>query len=301
MDNNKIKLILLNMVEGIGSIRLKALLEEFKTPESIIKARFSDLIKVKGISKNIAENITSCESTYNIDKELELIKAQGVEVLTIFDKNYPKILKEIYDPPIVLYVKGTLSDKDALSLGVVGSRKCSQYGIKATKELVASLKDYEITIVSGLARGIDSVAHKAALENKLRTIAVLGSGLGCIYPLENAKLANDITLSGAVISEFPFETKPLKQNFPRRKRIISGLSKGVVVIEAAQRSGALITVDFALEQGRDVFAMPGPVDSESSYGTNRLIKQGAKLIDSAEDILSELGLESINKEDLVKK
>ena len=301
MDNNRIKLILLNMVEGIGSIRLKALLEEFKTPESIIKARFSDLIKVKGISKNIAENITSCESTYNIDKELELIKAQGVKVLTVFDKSYPKILKEIYDPPIVLYVKGTLSDKDALSLGVVGSRKCSQYGIKATKELVASLKDYEITIVSGLARGIDSVAHKAALENKLRTIAVLGSGLGCIYPLENAKLANDITLSGAVISEFPMRTKPLKHNFPRRNRIISGLSKGVVVIEAAQRSGALITVDFALEQGRDVFAMPGPVDSESSYGTNRLIKQGAKLIDSAKDILPELGLESIDKEDLVKK
>ncbi|MDP8233692.1 MAG: DNA-processing protein DprA, partial [Candidatus Saelkia tenebricola] len=255
----------------------------------------------KGISKNIAENITSCESTYNIDKELELIEAQGVEVLTIFDKSYPEMLKEIYDPPVVLYVKGILSDKDDLSLGVVGSRKCTQYGIRATKELVASLKDYEITIVSGLARGIDSVAHKAALENKLRTIAVLGSGLGCIYPLENAKLANDIALSGAVISEFPFETKPLKQNFPRRNRIISGLSKGIVVIEAAQRSGALITVDFALEQGRDVFAMPGPVDSESSYGTNRLIKQGAKLIDSAEDILSELGLESINKEDLVKK
>ena len=301
MDNNKIKLILLNMVEGIGSIRLKVLLEEFKTPENIVKARFSDLIKVKGISKNIAENIISCESTYNIDKELELIKAQGVEVLTIFDKGYPKILKEIYDPPIVLYVKGTLSDKDDLSLGVVGSRNCSQYGIKATKELVASLKDYEITIVSGLARGIDSVAHKAALENKLRTIAVLGSGLGCIYPLENAKLANDITLSGAVISEFPMRTKPLKHNFPRRNRIISGLSKGVVVIEAAQRSGALITVDFALEQGRDVFAMPGPVDSESSYGTNRLIKQGAKLIDSAKDILPELGLESIDKEYLVKK
>ena len=301
MDNNRIKLILLNMVEGIGSIRLKALLEEFKTPESIIKARFSDLVKVKGISRNIAENITSCESTYNIDKELELIKAQGVKVLTIFDKSYPKILKEIYDPPIVLYVKGTLSDKDDLSLGVVGSRKCSQYGIRATRELVASLKDYEIIIVSGLARGIDFVAHKAALENKLRTIAVLGSGLSCMYPPENAKLANDITLSGAVISEFPFETKPLKQNFPRRNRIISGLSKGVVVIEAAQRSGALITVDFALEQGRDVFAMPGPVDSESSYGTNRLIKQGAKLIDSAKDILPELGLESIDKEDLVKK
>ena len=205
MDNNKINFILLNMVEGIGSIRLKALLEEFKIPENIIKADFNDLIKVRGISKNIAENITFCESTYNIDKELELIKAQGVEVLTIFDKGYPKILKEIYDPPIVLYVKGTLSDKDDLSLGVVGSRKCSQYGIRATKELVSSLKDYEITIVSGLARGIDSVAHKAAIENKLRTIAVLGSGLGCIYPLENVKLANDITLFGAVISEFPFE------------------------------------------------------------------------------------------------
>ena len=192
-----------------------------------------------------------------------------------------------------------LSDKDDISLGVVGSRKCSQYGIRATKELVASLKDYEITIVSGLARGIDSVAHKAALENKLRTVAVLGSGLGCMYPPENAKLADEVSLSGAVISEFPFETKPLKHNFPRRNRIISGLSKGVVVIEAAERSGALITVDFALEQGRDVFAMPGPVDSESSYGTNRLIKQGAKLIDSAQDILSELGLECINKEDLV--
>ena len=301
MDNDKIKFILLNMVEGLGIIRLKALLEEFKTPESILKAHLSDLVKVKGISKNIAENITSCESAYNIDKELELIKSHNVEVLTIFDEGYPEILKEIYDPPIVLYVKGTLQEKNDLSLGVVGSRKCSQYGIKSTKELVASLKDYDITIVSGLARGIDSAAHRAAIDNKLSTIAVLGSGLNCMYPPENSKLADQVAKHGAVISEFPMRTKPLKHNFPRRNRIISGLSKGVVVIEAAERSGALITVDFALEQGRDVFAMPGPVDSDSSYGTNRLIKQGAKLIDSAEDILSELGLENIDKEDLIKK
>ena len=301
MDNDKIKLILLNMVEGLGIIKLKALLEEFKTPENILKAHLNDLVKVEGISKNIAENITSCESAYNIDKELELIKSHNVEVLTIFDEGYPEILKEIYDPPIVLYVKGTLQEKNDLSLGVVGSRKCSQYGIKSTKELVASLKDYDITIVSGLARGIDSAAHRAAIDNKLSTIAVLGSGLNCMYPPENSKLADQVAKHGAVISEFPMRTKPLKHNFPRRNRIISGLSKGVVVIEAAERSGALITVDFALEQGRDVFAMPGPVDSESSYGTNRLIKQGAKLIDSAEDILSELGLENIDKEDLIKR
>ena len=301
MDNDRNKLILLNMVEGLGIIRLKALLEEFKTPENILKAHLNDLVKVEGIGKNIAENITSCESAYNIDKELELIKSHNVEILTIFDQGYPEILKEIYDPPIVLYVKGILQEKNDLSLGVVGSRKCSQYGIKATKELVASLKDYDITIVSGLARGIDSAAHRAAIDNKLSTIAVLGSGLNCMYPPENSKLADQVAKHGAVISEFPMRTKPLKHNFPRRNRIISGLSKGVVVIEAAERSGALITVDFALEQGRDVFAMPGPVDSDSSYGTNRLIKQGAKLIDSAEDILSELGLENIDKEDLIKK
>jgi DNA processing protein len=211
-----------------------------------------------------------------------------VKTLSLKDKEYPQNLRYIYDPPQTIYVKGSLLLEDNLAIAIVGSRQASYYGLKNAESLAFELAAKGITIVSGLARGIDSAAHQGALKAKGRTIAVLGSGLNKIYPPENKKLAEEIAQNGAVLSEFPLDTPPLKENFPRRNRIISGLSLGVVVVEAAQKSGALITASCALEQGREVFALPGKIDSFTSQGTNDLIKQGAKLIQSSQDIVDEL-------------
>lgn len=211
-----------------------------------------------------------------------------IKSLSIRDKAYPANLRYIYDPPEILYVNGEIVREDSIAIAVVGSRRATYYGIKHAEKLGFELAARGITVISGLARGVDSAAHRGALKAKGRTIAVLGSGLNMIYPYENEKLANDIRQNGAVISEFPLEMQPLRQNFPRRNRIISGLSLGVVVVEAAKRSGALITADCAAEQGREVFALPGKIDSFTSYGTHSLIKQGAKLIESTEDIIEEL-------------
>ncbi len=290
MDNFKKELILLNMVPGLGCIRLKALIDELGDPCNIFKAPVKKLKSIRGISTQIAEAIKGAYSDYNVDKEAELITRTGVKVITLFDKEYPECLKAIYDPPILLYIKGDFRKEDELSVAIVGSRKCTYYGLSMAEKIASELVSHRIVIVSGLARGIDTAAHKGAIKNKGRTIAVLGNGLSHVYPAENKELAEHISHNGILVSEFPMETKPYKQNFPRRNRIISALSKGVLVVEAAQRSGALITADFALEQGRDVFAVPGMADRFSSNGTNALIKQGAKLVESADDILEELGI-----------
>jgi DNA processing protein len=282
-------LIGLNLILDIGSIRLKKLLEFFDTPENILKAAPNKLIAVSGIGEKIAHKIHSLKKD-DIDKELTLAKKLGLKILTLDDKDYPENLKNIYDPPIVLYVKGELKEEDKLAIGIVGSRRASFYGLTKAEEFAFALADKGFTIVSGMARGIDSSSHRGALKRGGRTIAVIGSGFQCIYPPENQKLAEEISRSGAVISEFPIDTLPLKQNFPRRNRIISGLSLGLLVVEAARNSGALITADFALEQGRDVFALPGKVDSHTSFGTNELIKQGAKLVSCVDDILEELNM-----------
>jgi DNA processing protein len=226
---------------------------------------------------------------------MELIKKYNAQILTFLDKDYPENLRNIYDPPVVLYVKGKILLQDRLAIAIVGSRLASFYGLQTAERLGFELALHGITVVSGLARGIDSSAHKGALKAKARTIAVLGSGLADIYPEEHKELAENISRSGAVISEFPMEMFPDKGNFPRRNRIISGLCLGVVCVEAAEKSGALITCDYALEQGRDVFAVPGKVDSVTSKGTNRLIKQGAKLAQGAEDILEELDLSDFGR------
>jgi DNA processing protein len=288
MDSFKKDLILLNMVQDIGYIRLKALLDEFKEPGNILRASLDKLKSVKGIGPAIAQAIKNASTCHDIDKETSLIKKAGISILTLFDDDYPANLKNIYDPPMVLYIKGKLKKKDEFSVAIVGSRKCTYYGINMAEKIAGCLSDHGLTIVSGLARGIDTAAHIGALKTRGRTIAVLGNGLSTIYPPENSLLAERISDNGALISEFPMQALPHKNNFPRRNRIISGLSKGVVVVEAAQKSGALITADFALEQGRDVFAVPGMAERLSSAGTNALIKQGAKLVDSAEDILEEL-------------
>lgn len=223
-----------------------------------------------------------------LDKELKAIKEANLKVVTVFDDDYPQNLKNIFDPPSVIFVKGSLEKSDGCSLAIVGSRRASFTGINFARTLSASLAAYGITIVSGLARGIDTAAHTGCLKAGTRTIAVLGSGFGYMYPAMNKKLAEEIAGQGAVISEFSYFSKPLSFNFPRRNRIISGLSLGVIVVEAAERSGSLITADLALEQGREVFAVPGVVNAPNSKGTHKLIKQGAVLIENELDVIDAL-------------
>jgi DNA processing protein len=282
-------LVSLNMVSDIGSIRLKKLLEYFATPQDILKASPGQLTAVSGIGEKIARNIVSFKKQ-DLDRELKSAEKMGLRILTPDDAVYPENLKNIVDPPIVLYVKGELKEQDKLSIAIVGSRRASFYGLSSAEKFAAALSACGLTVVSGMARGVDSYAHKGALKAGGRTIAVIGSGFAQIYPPENKKLAQEVAQNGAVVSEFPIDAKPLRENFPRRNRVISGLSLGTLVVEAARNSGALITADFALEQGREVFALPGKIDSETSFGTNQLIKQGAKLVSDVEDIIEELNL-----------
>jgi len=270
----------------IGSIKLAKLLEVFTKPENIFKASCEKLIQIYGIGEKAAYKISSF-SKNDLDKELASAKKQNIEIITQEEADYPKNLKYIPDPPIVLYVKGKLKEEDVLSIAIVGSRRGSFYGLSCAKQFAAQLAGRGFTIVSGLARGIDTSAHRGALSQHGRTIAVIGSGFNNLYPPENKELAEEIVWSGAVVSEFPMDAQPLPQNFPRRNRVISGLSLGVLVAEAARNSGALITADFALEQGREVFALPGKVDASNSFGTNGLIKQGAKLVSCVEEIIEE--------------
>jgi DNA processing protein len=286
-------LIGLNLSGGIGSIRLKRLLDYFGRPEDVFKSPVDKLSAVCGISLNLARKIYSVDARA-IEREIILAKKNNFKILTLEDSEYPLNLKNTFDPPFLLYVKGEIKKEDSLSLAIVGSRRASFYGLSCAEKFSADLSGRGLTIISGMARGIDSCAHRAALKQGARTIAVMGSGLNHIYPPENRKLAQEIADNGAVISEFPLDTLPLRQNFPQRNRVISGLAIGVLVVEAARNSGALITADFALEQGREVFAIPGKVDSEASFGTNTLIQQGAKLVSCSEDILEELNL-SITK------
>ena len=288
--NDAERLLVLNMVEDIGSIRTQSLLKHFGSLDKVFKAGAEEIGRVKEIGPIIGARVPQAIKDIDLKKELDLIKKHGIKIITFLDKDYPENLKNIYDPPVVLYVKGNILPEDKLAVAIVGSRLASFYGLQTAERLGFELASHGITIVSGLARGIDSSAHKGALKAKKRTIAVLGSGLANIYPEEHKDLAERISESGAVISEFPMRTIPDKGNFPKRNRVISGLSLGVVCVEAAERSGALITCDCGLEQGREVFAVPGKVDSMTSKGTNKLIKQGAKLAQGVEDILEELDL-----------
>lgn len=284
-------LILLNMVPDLGSVRLKKLLAHFASAGNIIKAKQNELSRVDDINQSIAANIVSyARKTGLLKRELALIAKEKVRTISIFDKEYPPNLKEIYSPPLILYLKGELFSSDLTAVALVGSRLASYYGQSMCERLAYELAAKGVSIVSGLARGIDSAAHKGALRAQGYTIAVLGSGLAHIYPRENKGLARQISHSGCLLSEFPMQMHPAKENFPRRNRIISGLSLGVVVVEAAKKSGALITANFALEQGREVFAVPGKIDSLTSQGTHSLIKDGARLVETADDIIEELGL-----------
>jgi DNA processing protein len=286
-------LVCLNLISDIASVRLSKLLEAFGSPENIFKASFDNLVRVPGIGKEIALKISSLKDE-ELKKEFKCVKDYGLKIITTDDFDYPCNLKNIPAAPIVLYVKGGLKQVDKVAIGIVGSRRASFYGLTNAQKFAFDLSEKGFTIVSGMARGIDTYAHKGALKSGGRTIAVMGSGFSHIYPEENKELVQEISKNGAVVSEFPVNAMPLKQNFPRRNRIISGLSLGTLVVEAARNSGALITADFALEQGREVFAIPGKVDSNTSYGTNELIKQGAKMVTNTEDILEELFLPEVD-------
>ncbi len=293
------RLLILNAAEGIGNIRLNVLIKRFGSLDKIFKAKEDELATIKGIGTVVAKCIRQAIKDLDVSKELELAKKHGVEIISILDKTYPNNLKNIHSPPIVLYVKGKILPEDDLSVAVVGSRIASYYGLEQAEKLSYEMALRGITIVSGLARGIDSMAHKGALKAKGRTLAILGSGIANIYPEENIPLADKISINGAVISEFHMTMSPEKENFPRRNRIISGLSLGVVIVEAGEKSGALITGDMAMEQGRDVFCVPGKVDSATSKGTNSLIKQGAKLVTSVDDIIEELNIPDSKKDSQV--
>jgi len=279
-------LLRLNLARGIGPTTCRRLLERFGSAQSALRAREKELLEA-GLDTQQVKSLQSTEA--DVDGELRLAEEHRVRLLARSDKDYPHNLKFIYDPPPVLYVKGELKPQDVLSMAIVGSRLCTYYGQTQAERFAGVLGHAGFTIVSGLARGIDTSAHSGALKAGARTIAVMGCGLARIYPRENVELAERISKEGAIVSELPMLTPPDRTNFPPRNRLISGLSLGVVVIEAGQRSGSLITAHWALEQGKEVFALPGQIDSPSSRGTHKLIKEGAKLVEDVSDILEELG------------
>ena len=287
----------LSSVPGVGSKSSMNLIRYFGSAENVYQCSYSELIASGLIREQTVKSISEHRNIEDIDEYLKIVKENGIKVYTIHDNEYPENLKNIYDPPPVLYVKGELIKEDALAVGIVGSRKASDYGLKAAQRIASRLAELGITIVSGMALGIDSAAHKGALMSKGRTIAVFGCGLKHVYPISNYNLSNEILKSGALISEYPFDTEAFPAQFPARNRIISGMSLGVIVVEAGEKSGSLITADFALEQGREVFAVPGNISSPTSRGTNTLIKNGAKLVSRIEDIIEELNLKIIYKEE----
>ncbi len=290
-----------NLVKGIGPAKVQALLSYFGDIESAWKASDAQLERL-GIDKKARTNLINARATLDLAQEVTRVRSKNISLLFWDAPEYPSYLREVDAPPPLLYVVGSLEDIDRWAVAVVGTRRVTPYGRQVTQELVAGLVRNGVTIVSGLAKGVDAIAHRTALEHGGRTIAVLGSGPDNIYPPENRELARQIVRGrGAVISEYALGTKPDARNFPPRNRVISGLSLGVVVVEAGDRSGASITAKYALDQGREVFAVPGNVNSPTSRGTNRLIQQGAKLITKADDVLEELNLSMVFEHSAVQE
>src|SRR5437588_6066180 len=281
--------IALNMLPTVGPVRLRKLLQVFETPERALTAKRHELRAVEGIGGEVADQIAAWESTVDLPAELNRIRDFGATVITQDLPSYPRSLREIHAPPIVLYVWGELQERDNHAIGIIGARRTTHYGSEAAKKLAYQLAYAGLTVISGLARGIDTAAHQGALAAKGRTIGIIGSGLSKLYPPENAALAEKIRSgNGAIVSEFSMEIEPDRQTFPMRNRIISGWSHGLLVVEAGLNSGALISVSQALEQGRSVYAVPGHINAPSAQGSNRLIQQGAKLVMDASDLLDDL-------------
>lgn len=277
----------LRSVAGVGNVTYRVLLEHFGSPQAVFATSLAALTAA-GVQAKVARAITSFDEWQTIETELQRIALADVDVVTRADAAYPENLTQVHDPPPFLYVRGSLQPEDHLAIAIVGARAASAYGRGVAKDLARGLAAHGITVVSGLARGIDAEAHRAALDAGGRTIAVLGSGLDVIYPREHTTLAQEMSRNGAVISEFPLGSQPEAGHFPYRNRVISGLSLGTVVIEAAEKSGSLITARCALEQNREVFAVPGNITASRSRGPHQLIKQGAKLVENVDDILAEI-------------
>lgn len=284
--------IVLNLIPKIGPVRVRRMLDALGTPEAILEADPLRLMSADGIGEEIANSIATWQDHIDLSRELRRISETKVHVITQESREYPKMLKEIYDPPIVLYVRGKLEERDRHSISVVGSRRATHYGIQAARKLSFQMAHAGLTVVSGLARGIDTAAHEGALAANGRTVAVIGSGLGQLYPPENETLAERIesTNAGAVVSQFPIDYPPDKQSFPLRNRIVAGWGHGVLVVEAPKRSGSLITANQAADQGRAVYAIPGQIDRPSSHGANALIQNGARLVMDASDILDDMSI-----------
>ena len=279
----------LALVPGVGPVTRQALLERFGSSEAVLAAAPSQLREVPGVGATLARKIVAANDEIDAEQELGLCREHGITIVVDTDPAYPRLLREIHNPPAFLFVHGDLKPEDALSVAIVGTRHATSYGRQQAERLAAGLARAGLTIVSGLARGIDAAAHRAALQAGGRTLAVLASGVLNVYPPEHAGLAGEVRGRGALISENPPLSEPVSGAFPQRNRLISGLSLGVIVVEAAERSGALITARHAMEQGREVFAVPGRVDSRTSRGCHRLIRDGAKLVECVEDVLEEFG------------
>lgn len=283
--------IWLSLINGLGAIKKKKLLEIYEIPEKIYGLKKEELLEIEGIGEKLADKILNEEIRKSIPKHIEYMQKNNIDIININENDYPQLLKQIYDAPISLYIKGDKKILNNKSIAIVGCREASEYGKKVAKYFAYNLTQNKFNIISGLAKGVDSFAHIGSIcagnkEDYGKTIAVIGNGLDSIYPSENIQLAKKIIKNGgAIISEYPLGTKPDKMNFPARNRIISGMSNGVVVVEAKEKSGTLITVDFALEQGRDVFVVPGNINSNNSVGTNDLIKQGAKIVTTYNDVI----------------
>ena len=281
--------------ERIGPMRFKKLLGHFGSLEQAWREGNAQDFITAGLEQDLSAEIVLRRPQMDLDKELEKLARENIGIVTILDEDYPKLLKEIYDPPYIMYIKGALKAEDEFAIGIVGTRKLTTYGQQVASRISRELAQAGLTIVSGLAQGIDTLAHLAALEQKTRTIAVVGSSIErhSIFPPQNKTLAEKIAQNGAVLSEYPIGSATLKHHFPARNRIISGLSLGTLVVEAPQKSGALITANHALSQNREVFAVPGSIFSDKSEGPNNLIKLGAKLVINAQDILEELNLKNL--------
>lgn len=289
-----------NLIKGIGSVRFQSIREYFGDLELAWGASFSDL-KAAGLSEKICERIIQLRKEFDLHQYVDRIQSAGIQILISNDENYPRYLREIDQPPPVLYIKGSISLEDEWAVAIVGTRKVTHYGRQVAQEFSRVLADHKITIVSGLARGIDGIAHKAAIDCGGRTIAVLGSGVDRIYPAEHRNLAEEIAKSGAIISDYPPGTAPEASNFPPRNRIISGLSRATIVIEAGQTSGALITADFANNQGRNVYAVPGSIYNVQSKGTNKLIQHGARPLLDIRDVLEDFQVELVQERKAIRK
>lgn len=277
--------IWLSLIEGLGSRRKQILLKIYQTPENIYQLKKADILKIKGFNETLADKITNKDNKEKTDKYMEKMEKENVQIISIEDEEYPSILRNIYDYPITMYITGNPKVLNNVSLGIVGCREASQYGVNVAEYFAYNLAKQGINIISGLAKGIDSHSHIGALKARGITIGVIGSGLDIVYPKENQYLYEKIVKeNGAILSEYPLGVKPEKMNFPARNRIISGMSQGIIVVEAKKKSGTLLTVDFALEQGRDVYVVPGNINEMNSVGTNDLIKQGAKMVTTYRDI-----------------